>query len=655
MAVTTKYTVDVSEFKKGMEDAQQSVKTFDAALKNNEAQLKKTGDAETYMEQKAVILSGQIEAQKKVVDSLKAALEGMQKEGKAGSREFDAMAERLLKAQTKLTNMETDLQNVGKESKNANTELTNIGKNVSWANVTEGLKTITDQLESGARAAINFGKKIARSAMDSTGWADDVLTRATQYGIDAETLQRMENAAEYIDTSVETIISAKDKMSKSRDSLSELLGISSDGRNVDDVFWEAGEAILNLGEGFDQNEYAMKIFGKSWRDLLPLFKAGREEYTQLLESQDVLSNENVERLGQADDAIKQVQQQVELMKNQFWADNADKITELLQWIIDNKDTLVAAVTAIGGAFAALKIGEFALNVGKVVDGFKQLGWIKGGAEAAAQSAGGAAAGGGFFAKVGAGLKTAAASGALTPLAVLGAGILPAVFAQNQNYANSEAVRQARLVAVSNSESVNAQFVREAAEALVMRGGQNKDNAAIEALLMGLADRQNQQKAELYNVLSGAKPTAGNNTWNLLNSYWNGAELDPYVVDELLQNITDAFASAEEAVQVPMEPEMDPNSAALIAQQIGTVTVPVSPSVISADGSNANGIWSVPYDGYLSILHKGERVVPARQVSSRNFSSNLYVESMYMNNGTDAAGLASAMAAAQRRTMNGFGS
>ena len=71
---------------------------------------------------------------------------------------------------------------------------------------------------------------------------------------------------------------------------------------------------------------------------------------------------------------------------------------------------------------------------------------------------------------------------------------------------------------------------------------------------------------------------------------------------------------------------------------------------------ANGIWSVPFDGFQAILHKGERVVPAREVgSSRNFSSNLYVESMYMNNGTDAAGLASAMAAAQRRTMNGFGS
>ena len=61
------------------------------------------------------------------------------------------------------------------------------------------------------------------------------------------------------------------------------------------------------------------------------------------------------------------------------------------------------------------------------------------------------------------------------------------------------------------------------------------------------------------------------------------------------------------------------------------------------------------DGMLARLHKGEQVVPAREVQSRNYSSNLYVESMIMNNGTDANGLAAAMAAAQRRTMSGYGS
>ena len=69
---------------------------------------------------------------------------------------------------------------------------------------------------------------------------------------------------------------------------------------------------------------------------------------------------------------------------------------------------------------------------------------------------------------------------------------------------------------------------------------------------------------------------------------------------------------------------------------------------------ANGLPYVPSDG-IYMLHRGEQVTPAREVSSRNYSSNLYVEKMIMNNGTDAQGLAERMAAEQQRTMSGFGS
>jgi hypothetical protein len=662
--ISTRMSVSgLSEYKKAMKDAAASVKTLDTELKLNEAQYKANGDAETYMANKAGLLKKQIEEQTKVVRNAEAALKKMEQQGTNSGSGYEKMRQQVYSSTQKLVEMRTELQQVEGGAKKADTELGKIGKGVSWENVTSGLKDITKQLESGARAAINFGKRIASSAMGSAAWADDILTRATQYGIDTDTLQRMDRVAAYIDTDVDAIISAKDKLSRSRGSLTELLGISADGRPIDDVFWEAGEAIMNLGDGFDKSEYAQKIFGRSWRELLPLFDAGREKYDAMMAAQHVLTDDEVKNLGNVDDILQSVQQQAQMLENQFWAENADKITGLLQWLIDNKDGVVVALTAIGGAFGAIKIGEFALNLGKVVNGFKSFGFFGGGGGASAAQAastGATAGGGGLFAKIAAGLKTAAASGALTPLAVLGAGILPAWLAMNDTWNQSEAQRQARIGAVGTSESVNAQFVRRAAEAVTIRNGQNADFGAIEELLMGLSSRQNQQKAELYNVLKNAAPTQGNDTWGLLNRLWGGEAMDMGTMHEMLENITDAFASAESKVQVPVEPAVEDGAAEAISQQIGTVPVTVTPQIggligmFMGGGRHANGLPWVPYDGYLSVLHRGERVMTARENRQYTYNNNTYFGNVNLNNGIEVDALTESIARNNRRKNSGYG-
>ena len=121
---------------------------------------------------------------------------------------------------------------------------------------------------------------------------------------------------------------------------------------------------------------------------------------------------------------------------------------------------------------------------------------------------------------------------------------------------------------------------------------------------------------------------------------------------------------EDLFEVEAQPTLPTDAGSIIQEKLNalrlTAVVQLIPS-FSFGGvdftPHANGLWSVPWDGYPAILHKGEQVVPAREVArgSQNYSSNLYVESMYMNNGTDADGLAAAMAAAQRRTLAGYGS
>ena len=138
-------------------------------------------------------------------------------------------------------------------------------------------------------------------------------------------------------------------------------------------------------------------------------------------------------------------------------------------------------------------------------------------------------------------------------------------------------------------------------------------------------------------------------------------------------------NGEEGVPITVEPVAEDNAAEDISKQVGPVEIPAilmvtsdhvnpwtslgsfspgGPAVFyySKDlNEHANGIWSVPFDGYPAILHRGERVTPAQEISSQNYNSNLYVEKMYVNNGTDAQGLADVITARQRRKSRGYGS
>ena len=637
MAVNVKLGVDLGDFNSGIKSAKEQLKTFDAALKYAEASLKATGDAESAMTTKTEALRGKLQTQKQMVDQYTEALKKMRDAGvDKTSSSYQKMQTNLLNAQAammttkaQINELNTSQTNAAKSANDLATNVSKIGKNVSLQTLSDGLSKLTNSLERGARTAIRLGRNIARSAMDSTGWADDISTRSQQYGVDVETLQRMERVAQYIDTDVDAIISARDRMSKNRESLAELLGVSSDGRSVDDVFWEAGEKIKNMGEGFDQNEAAMKIFGRSWRELIPLFEAGREEYEALLASQNVLSAEQVKSLAEADDAFKSVQQQAQLLVNQFWADNAGKITELLQWIVDNKGPVVAAITAIGGAFAAMKLGQVALDIAKVVSGFKGLtGGGKGGTPTPTTGTPTVLPTGGV---TGGGTTLVSEAGGLFNL-----GTKIADFATSKTGALSIG---ALMLTPIISKIANGTLIEDPAKV-----------AGIDA-----------NTADLFNrALNGGKVPIG-----------GGASA---------QKMYNALTGGK-AVEVPVEAKTEGDEAAKIAAQIGTVSVPIR-FVIHNGGSSAfgggagggggqadyfmdtlfgsfrpgyaNGIAYVP-NKRLAWLHPGETVTPARAVESRSFNSNLYVERMIMNNGTDAAGLASAMAAAQRRTMSGYGS
>lgn len=530
----------VSQFKQDISSANQQIRTMNADLALLEKQFKATGDQETYMRSKTELLQAKLEAQKTVLNNAEAALKTMKDNGVSpATAAFQEMQRKVIAARGDMLDTEMQLKNVGTQGENAgkgvqsmNTELQKIGQGVSWENVSNGLRDLNRQLESGARAAINLGKRILQSAKGSTGYADELLTMSTKYGIDVETLQAMEKVSEYIDTDVDTILNAKARLAKNKDDLPKLMGFSADGMDLEDAFWKTGEAIMAMTDEFEREEAAQKVFGRGWKELVPLFTAGREEYNEALAEQNVLTTEQVQKLGEADDAMKRVEQQVELLKNQFWAENADKITAMMQWLVDNKDGVVRALEVIGIAFGGLKLAEAAANIMKVVNGFQTL-W--GGANNAMPSVPGAptTSGGGT---TGAGwLKSLLAKGGgidmLAPYAVYKLATMPAELAMNYDR-NQATQRKASRVAHAASLSDTDRWFLEAAAAAVDLNNQNSW-ADTEKLLMGMSTRTEFQKNQLRNMV-------GLDTYSRLENFWGGATMDGFELNQLLNDVTDAY-------------------------------------------------------------------------------------------------------------------
>ena len=444
----------VAQFKQGMKESQAAVKNLDQQLKLNEQQLKLNGDAEVYLQNKTKLLEEQIAKQKEVCKNAQNALEAMRKNGVAEtSAEFQRMQTQMYKASTDLMEMQTQLQNVGEAGDTAangvsemNSQIDRVAKNSSWDNITSGIDKITGAMKAAAETAARMGRAIIQATLGGGQWADELATTATQWEMTPEQVYRMRQTANIIDTDAETIYAARKKLvtAMGKDGNKETMGafaalgisdLSGTDENIENVFWSAGEALMKFDDEVAKNEYAMKLFGKSWDQLIPIFTAGRDEYNAMMESWTWIGDEQFESLTKLDDASQKMNTEFEALKLQFESTMADvmtpvmetltglmkefneylqsedgqrmldslgqavsslfselgkidpeqvvsglvdvfnKITAGFEWIIKNKQGVFDALKYIAGGFALMKIAGLAANIGKIVSG---LGGLNGG-------------------------------------------------------------------------------------------------------------------------------------------------------------------------------------------------------------------------------------------------------------------------------------
>ena len=437
----------VAQFKQSINQAKQNMKTLDAQLALTEKQYKATGDAETYMQQKTEQLQSKLAEQKSVAANAEKALQDMTDRGvDKSSKAFQDMLRTLIQVKGDMLDTENALNGVAESSDEAgdnvsemNQQLKRVGDGIGWQNVTKGLSDISTGISGIITKAWKMGEALVKSTLGAGAWADEIKTTAAQYEITPEQLQRMRKTASLIDTDADTILEAQDKLKKNREGRSEefmgamgALGIDPAGKDDLSLFWEAGTAIEQLGKEEDQVTYAQRLFGRSWRELLPLFQAGREEYDKTMQSWSIVEDEQLDSLGKMDDAYQKMTSEWETFKMEMLSafsgpltqgmetitglfkelnkyldtpqgkemlaqigetisgligdltniDPEDVINNLkgiidgivgsLKWMDEHKNDVKTALEVIAGGFALIKVAELATNIGKIVSGFQTL-------------------------------------------------------------------------------------------------------------------------------------------------------------------------------------------------------------------------------------------------------------------------------------------
>ena len=588
----------VAQFKQNINQAKQTVKTLDAQLALSEKQFKASGDAEGYMTEKSELLKAKLEAQKGVVESAENALKKMADQGiDRSSKAYQDMYRQMLQAKGEMIDTESAMNGIGEAGETAaagvedmNNAVQSIGKQVSFETVTNGIGKITGAMEKAAQIAMKVGKAIVQQVLGVGTWADDTNTRAKVLGVSPEELQAMEKTARIIDTDAETIIKARQRLnkglgngSKATSSALEFLGISED-QNPEDIFWKAGEALMNLTDETEQEAKANDLFGKSWHELIPLFDAGREEYEKMNASWTVMTKEQLDQLNEMDDEYQKLQIAVEDLKREALSNLAEpmrdalkavndllgrisdwlksdegkaavenvvqKVKDAAEWLVNNTDTVIGALGTIVSGWGLLKLTGGALQILQLINGINGLkgaGAAGAGAQAAARSSGVAEAGAssagvagtGFFAKLAGGAKSFLSSGVLETAGVVAAAITPALIANAADDKRVEEQRLSRLASASMMQpGVDRDFLERASNALGLKwhGG---NEAEVESILMGMGKRSDLQKAQLQALLQGSTAN-GNRTWDELQRLWNGEPMDMGQQNAILQSVTDAY-------------------------------------------------------------------------------------------------------------------
>ena len=365
-----KFKEAVAEINRESATLGSQMKKLAAEYKGNENSLEALEKKQTLYQRALDEANSKVEKTKKQLESWRETLQKVNDEQGENSEEFQEAQKKVQIYEKALADAETQqiklsqsldetteqLENEGEATQDAGQKMGSLGDQVSdiagkmGIQIPEGAKKALSGIEglsagavaklgliaAAVTAAVKAIKWLYETTLEAAASADALMTKSMTTGVSTDTLQGWQYASEFIDVSVDTMTGSLTKLTKAMYSAQEgnesaiesfkKLGVefqdnSGHLRSAEDVFYDVIDALGQVGNATERDAMAMEILGKSAQELNPLIAAGSDELQDFAEkSKEVgysLTEDQLAKLGQVDDAYNEMKLQVEAAKNQL--------------------------------------------------------------------------------------------------------------------------------------------------------------------------------------------------------------------------------------------------------------------------------------------------------------------------------------------------
>lgn len=290
---------NTAPLEQALKDTNKEINTTQKELNAVNKALKLDPTNTELLKQKQKLLGDQIGSTKTKLDALKQAQAQLDAEMKKGG---NVNQEEYRKLEREIATTEGSLKKLKEEAKNTHPQLAKVEEALKKAGsvagdiAKKGFELTVTGIQTMATACASAVTALGGLAVKAGAMADDLNTLASTSGLTTKQLQEFAYASDLIDVSTETLTGSLTKLTNNMNTAKKgsgdaynafkELGVefkNSDGtlRNANDVFNDSIKALGKMENETERDALAMKLFGKSAKELNPLIEGGAEQLAEM--------------------------------------------------------------------------------------------------------------------------------------------------------------------------------------------------------------------------------------------------------------------------------------------------------------------------------------------------------------------------------------